>query len=145
MPPAPLTIAVNDLGMQEGVTAKYWLGTKRYPNGYWADLQLTPEGKKAVKLSDGSDTIQWRPESPKDPMYAITVTSVAPVHLKATNLGDVQDLAGTKTVTFTEEAVLSDLPTPLQGIATNPGNDVSRMKTATFALSNGAWTLQSVQ
>ena len=29
MPPAPISINVNDQGMGEGVAAKYWLGTRR--------------------------------------------------------------------------------------------------------------------
>ena len=47
--------------MQQGVHANYWLGTKRYPNGYWADFTLTPDGKKAVKLLEGGDIINGGP------------------------------------------------------------------------------------
>src|ERR1017187_7998879 len=48
-PPAGYNVVVNDQGMGEGVVAKYWLGLKKYPNGYWADFKLTPEGAKLVK------------------------------------------------------------------------------------------------
>ena len=37
-------IVVNDLGMRQGATAKLWDRTKIYPNKYWADFILTPEG-----------------------------------------------------------------------------------------------------
>lgn len=145
MPAAPVSIAVGDLGMQEGVTAKYWVGTRRYPNGYWVDLKLTPEGQKVLKLVGGGDTIQWRPEQPKDPHYAIGIQTVAANHLKAADLGDVQDQAGgTKTVDFDEDVVMTGVPQPLQGIASNPGNRLSTRRTATFALKNGQWTLQSI-
>ena len=145
MPPAAASIAVNDTGMQEGVSAKYWVGTKRYPNGYWGDFQLTPDGKKVVSLVGGGDVIQWRPESPKDPHYAIGVMTVAVNHLKARDIGDIQDQAGGgKAAEYTEDVVLTGVPDALQGIAHNPGNRLSTARTATFVLSNGAWTLQSV-
>jgi hypothetical protein len=145
MPAAPVTIAVGDLGMQEGVTANYWVGTKRYPNGYWADLKLTPEGKKVLTLVGGGDTIQWRPEQPKDPHYAIAIQTVASNHLKAEELGDIQDqVDGTKMVSFDEDIMMTGVPGPLQGIAANPGNRLSTRRTATFALKNGQWTLQSI-
>jgi hypothetical protein len=145
MPPAAASITVDDLGMREGVTAKYWTGTKRYPNGYWGDFQLTPEGKKVVSLTGGGDMIQWRPEGPNDPRYAIGVTTVTTNHLKAKGIGEIQDQAGgTKVVDYTEEVVLAGLPDPLLGIAHNPGNKLSTKRTATFVLSGGAWTLQSI-
>lgn len=144
-PGAPLSIVVNDLGMQEGVTAQYWVGTKRYPNGYWADLKLTPAGAKAMTLPGGGDTIQWRPLSPQDPQYSIALNSVALTHLKARGLGEIQDSGSNKTVTFTEDVDLTALPQPLQGIAHNPGNRLSTKRTATFALNNGAWALQSIE
>lgn len=145
MPPATASITVDDLGMQEGVTAKYWAGTRRYPNGYWGDFQLTPEGKKVVSLTGGGDTIQWRPEGPSDPHYSVGVVTVAASHLKAKGIGEIQDqAAGTKVASYTEEVVLTGLPDPLQGIAHNPGNHLSTKRTATFVLSGGAWTLQSI-
>lgn len=145
MPPAPVSIAVSDLGMQEGVTAKYWVGVKGYPNGYWGDFQLTPEGKKVLTLVGGGDVIQWRPEQPKDPHYAIGIMTVATNHLKAADLGDVQDQpGGTKMVDFDEDVVMTGIPDALQGIAQNPGNRLSRRRTAIFALNDGQWTLQSI-
>jgi hypothetical protein len=143
--PVPTTIVVNDLGMREGVTAKYWTGVKKYPNGYWADFKLTDDGKKLVKLANGEDTISWRPNGPDDPHYAITLTTVAASRLKAENLGEVEDNGNGKVVSFTEAIDLSGLPGPLQGIARNPGNTLTALRQANFVLTNGAWTLQSVQ
>ena len=88
--------AVDDQGMQQGVKAKYWLGTKRYPNGYWADFTLTPDGKKVLKLAAGGDVIQWRPDSPSDARYAIIVVPLVNSHLKARDLGNVQNLGDDK-------------------------------------------------
>ena len=145
MPPAPLSIAVTDLGMQEGVTAKYWVGIKGYPNGYWADFKLTPEGAKVLTLVGGGDVIQWRPEQPKDPHYAIAIQTVATNRMKAAALGDIQDQAGgTKMVDFDEDVVMTGVPAALQGIAGNPGNRLSTRRTAIFVLNNGQWTLQSI-
>jgi hypothetical protein len=146
MPAAPASISVNDLGMQEGVTAKYWVGLKRYPNGYWGDFQLTPEGKKVVTLVSGGDVIQWRPEQPQDPKYVIGLQTTAANHLKARDVTDIEDDGdGGKTVTYTEDVVLTGVPDPLQGIAHNPGNRLSTQRTAFFTLKDGSWTLQSIE
>ena len=142
-------IAVNDTGMQQGVHATYWLGVKRYPNGYWADFKLTPDGVKVVKLASGGDTIQWRPEGPTtDPKYSNYTIIVVPLvlcKLKVRNPGDVQNIADTRTVTYMEDVDVSNLPAPLQAIADNPTNKLSSKRMATFTLDNGAWTLQSVE
>jgi len=143
--PAPVTIVVNDLGMREGVTAKYWTGLKKYPNGYWADFKLTDDGKKLLKTSDGSDVIEWRPETPTDSKYAITLTTVATSRPKVTHVGDVEDMGGAKAVQFSEDVNLDGLPAPLQGIAQNPGNELSTPKHANFVLANGAWKLDSIE
>ena len=116
-PPAGFDITLENQGMAQGALAKYWLETKRYPNGYWADFTLTPDGKKAVKLLKGGDIIEWRPDSPADPHFAVVVESLAPTHLKATNLGDVQTVGDTRVVQYTEAVDLSSLPQPLQGVA----------------------------
>ena len=144
-PGAPFSISVDDRGMQQGVHANYWLGTQRYPNGYWADFKLTPAGQKVVKLSTPGDVIQWRPEGPSDPHYAIVVTPLVSSKLKARDPGDVQSLGDNRTMGFMEDVDLSSLPAPLQDIAHNPGNRLSSPRTATFALTNGAWALQSIQ
>jgi hypothetical protein len=145
-PAAPASITVNDLGMREGVTAKYWVGLKRYPNGYWGDFQLTPEGKKVVTLVDGGDVIQWRPEQPQDPKYAIALQTTTANHLKARDITDIEDDgSGGKTVAYTEDVVLTGVPDPLQGIARNPGNRLSTKRAAFFTLKDGSWTLQSIE
>ena len=144
-PGTVFNIAVNDRGMQQGVHANYWLGTKRYPNGYWGDFKLTPDGVKVLKLQSGGDTIQWRPDGPSDPTYTIIVIPLVTSKLKTHGIGDVQTIADTRTVTYMEDVDLSNLPAGLQAIAQNPGNKLSTQRVATFALANGAWTLQSIQ
>jgi hypothetical protein len=94
-PPQPLTIVLTDQGMQQGVSDKFWQGVKRYPNGYWGDFKLTDLGKKQVKLSDGGDVIQWRPDGPSDLRYAYSMSTVTSNHLKARGLSDIQDVGAT--------------------------------------------------
>jgi hypothetical protein len=143
--PVPINIVISDLGMRQGVTEKYWNGVKRYPNGYWADFKLTPDGKRLVTLPNGGDTIAWRPDGPNDLHYAITVTTVGTSHLKATNIGDIEDSGDGKVVAFTEVKDLSGLPDALQGMAHNSGNTLSTRRHANFVLTNGAWSLQSIE
>jgi hypothetical protein len=143
--PVYATIVIGDLGMRQGIDAKYWQGVKRYPNGYWADFKLTDDGKKLVKLASGGDTIAWRPDGPSDLRYGVTVTTVPTVHLKAQSIGDVEDNGAGKTVSFTEAVDLSSLPAPLQGLAQDSANTLTTHRQANFVLTNGAWTLQSVQ
>jgi hypothetical protein len=144
-PAAGANISVNDLGMRQGFTAKYWVRTKEYPNKFWADFTLTPDGKKAVALPSGKDVIEWRPESADDKNYAITVISVATSHLKAKDVKDPQDeVGGTKSTTYTESVSLDGVPSGLQEIAHNPGNQLSVRRTATFAVDGGAWKLESI-
>lgn len=144
-PGAPFDITVDDRGMQLGVHANYWLGSRRYPNGYWGDFALTPDGKKVVKLPNGGDVIQWRPERPGDVHYAVVVTPLVVSHLKARNVGEIQTLGDNKTATFVEEVNLTGMPDGLQTIAHEPGNRLSTQRVATFTLVNGAWTLQSIE
>jgi hypothetical protein len=142
---APVSITVNDTGMQQGATAKYWTETKRYPNGYWADFTLTPDGKKVVALTGGGSVIQWRPDSPSDPHFVIVIQSVATNHLKPRNVGEIQSVGDTRIASFTEDVNLDGIPQPLADMAHNPGNKLSALRQATFVLTNGAWTLQSVE
>ncbi len=143
--PVSASIMVNDDGMKTGVTAKYWDRSKAYPNRFWADFKLTDAGKKAVKLPDGGDTIKWHPDSATDTRYTILVNAAMANHLKATNLSDVQDeMAGTKTVQFDEVTSVVGLPQPLQDMARESNTRVSQRRTATFALDNGAWKVQSI-
>lgn len=143
--PVNTNIVVTDLGMRQGVTAKYWMGIKKYPNGYWADFKLTPDGQKLVKLASGGDTIQWRPEGPSDDHYSVSMTTVAANHLKARNVQNIDDVGDNKVAKYTEAVDLSALPDPLQAIAQNPGNQLTTTRSATFALNGGAWKLQSAQ
>lgn len=144
-PPVGAAITVHDLGMQQGVTAKYWDRSKAYPNHYWADFKLTPEGKKAVTVTGGGDVIEWRPDSEADKNFSVVMTTVATNHLKARDVEDPQDVVGgTKTAVYTEAVSLDGVPAPLQDMAHDPGNQLSTKKTATFTLDGGAWKLQSV-
>ena len=143
MPGAKLDIAVGDRGMQAAVKAGYLLGLKKYPNGYWADFKLSPEGVKALTVP-GGETIQWRPTAPDDPHYAITMTTVGLTKLKARDLGDVTPAGDNKTVSYTEDLNLTKLPAGIQEMAHTPGNKLNSKKTATFNLVNGAWAVQSI-
>lgn len=147
--PVGVTVVVSDLGMRQGAVAKLWDRTKIYPNRIWADFKLTDEGKKAVKLANGGDVIEWRPQSQNDTSYSITVTTAAANHLKAINVGQPQDemLPGADTakgVDYTEGVDLTGVPDALQQIAHNPGNQLSTKRHADFALVNGAWTLKGI-
>jgi hypothetical protein len=148
-PPSGASIAVNDLGMREGITAKYWDRTTIYPNKYWADFTLTAEGKKAVKLQNGGNVIQWRPESASDANYSIVVVTAASNPRKAHDVTDIQDevvTGGTtgKSAAFTESVDLTGVPDALQGIAHNPGNKLSTKRQADFVLDGGAWKLKAI-
>jgi hypothetical protein len=144
-PPVGVNIRVNDLGMRQGVTAKYWDRTKAYPNKFWADFTLSADGKKAVVLPVAGDVIQWRPESLDDKNFSIVVTTVAKNHLKAHDVKDPQDeTGGTKTAVYTEAVSLDGVPQVLQDMAHSPGNKLSSKHTATFVLDGGAWKLQSI-
>lgn len=144
-PAAPANITVNDSGMGQGVTAKYWLETRRYPNGYWADFTITPDGKKVLKLASGGDVIQWRPDNPSDPNFVIVIQTVATNHLKARNVGEIQSVGDSRIASFTEDVNLDGILQPLADIAHNPGNKLSALRHATFVLTNGGWSLQSVE
>jgi hypothetical protein len=143
--PVPATIVIGDLGMRQGIDAKYWAEVKRFPNGYWGDFKLSDDGKKLIKLAGGGDTIAWRPDGPNDLRYGVTVTTVPTVPLKAQGFSEVQDNGDSKSVVFTEAVDLSGLPAGLQGIAQNSANTLTTHRQANFILTNGAWTLQSVQ
>ncbi len=148
--PVGVTIVVNDEGMGQGALAKLWDRTKIYPNRYWADFKLTDAGKKAVKLANGGDVIEWRPGSATDTNYTMTMTTVAANHLKARDVRAIQDemLANVDTAKgadFTEGVDMTGVPDAVQQIAHNPGNQLSAKRHADFALVNGAWTLKSIQ
>jgi hypothetical protein len=144
-PAAPANITVNDRGMQQGVTAKYWFETKRYPNGYWGDFTLTPDGKKVLKLAGGGDVIQWRPDSPTDTRFVVVVETMAANHLKARDVGQIETVGDTRIASFTEDVNLDGVPDALQNIAHNPGNKLSALRQGTFVLVNDAWSLQSIE
>lgn len=148
--PVGVNILVDDTGMRQGATAKLWDRTKVYPNKLWADFKLTADGKKAVTLPGGGDTIEWRPANLDDKTYTIVVTTVAANHLRAHDLDDLQDevLPGADTAKsgkYTEGVNLNGVPQALQDIAHNPGNKLSSRKQADFALVNGSWQLKSIE
>lgn len=138
-------ISVDQAGLARGVTAKYWERTKLYPNKYWADFTLTPEGKKVLKLQKGGDVIEWHPENAGDKNFTFLVTTVAANHLKAQDFGDPQDEIGsTKSVSYVETVNLDGVPTDLKVMSNGAGNRLSSKHMATFALDGGAWKLQSI-
>lgn len=143
-PAQPVSITVSDLGMQQGANAKLWSRTKVYPNRYWADFTLTPEGKKAVKLDKG-DSLEWRPNSADDKSYALVIQTAASTHPRVRDVAAPQDAGATKTVTFTEAVNLEGVQADLVAIAHNPGNKLSEQKTATFVQDGDHWKLDSIQ
>lgn len=148
--PVGVNILVDDAGMRQGITAKLWDRTKVYPNKLWADFKLTDEGKKAVTLQGGGDVIEWRPANLDDKNYTIMVTTIAANHLRAHDMGDLQDemlpgVATAKSGKYTEGVNLTGVPQSLQDIAHNPGNKLSEKKQADFALVDGAWTLKQIE
>jgi hypothetical protein len=149
-PPAGITITVRDLGMRQGITARYWDRTKVYPNGFWADFKLTPDGQKVLKLANGGDVIEWRPQSPDDNQYSILIITVAANRLKALNVRNVQDevLPGASKAMgadYDEGVDFTGVPAPLVEIAHDPGNRLSTPRHADFSLVNGTWKLQSIE
>jgi hypothetical protein len=149
-PAAGASITLNDLGLRQAVTAKYLSLTRVYPNRYWADYTLTPEGKKALALPNGTGVLEWRPESETDKKFAVVVLTVAANHLKAHDVADIQDetlpgVATAKSATFTEGVNLEGVPALLQDIAHNPGNKLSTKRQADFSYEGGAWKLHSIE
>ena len=148
--PAGISINVTDLGMRQGITAGYWTRTLKYPNGYWADFKLTPEGAKLVTLQGGGDVIQWRPMNPMDSKFSVIVTTIQANHLKATNVRNIhsEELPGASQAMgadYDEVEDFTGIPAPLSQIGHNPGNQISTTRHADFALVNGAWQLQSTE
>jgi len=142
-PAVGASITVGDLGLKQGLTAKYWKLSKVYPNNRWADYTLTDDGKKVLTLAAGGDVIQWRPEPGNDVHFV--VMTVAANHLKGHDIKEIQDdVNGTKSAVFTESVNLDGVPNPLQDIAHNAGNKLSSKRTATFVSDGGAWKLQSI-
>jgi hypothetical protein len=143
-PAVPVSITVNDPGMQQGANAKLWARTKVYPNRYWADFTLTPDGKKAIKLAKG-DAIEWRPSSTEDKSYVVVIQTAQANHPKIKDIQAPQEAGDTRTVAFTEAVNLDGVDSTLQAIAHNPGNKLSEKKTATFVLDGDHWKLDSIQ
>jgi hypothetical protein len=148
--PVGVDILVNDLGMRQGISGKLWERTKMYPNKYWADFKLTTEGKKAVKLPGGGDVIEWRPSGLDDTNYTYRVTTAAANHLKAHDMGELQDemVSGVDTAKsgkYTEGMNLTGVPDSLQQIAHNPGNRLSTKRQADFAFNDGTWKLHGIK
>ena len=144
----PATIAVDDIGLKQGLNAKLWKLTKVYPNNRWADYALTDDGKKSIKISGSGDVIQWRPEEGQKDFHFF-VTTVAANHLKAKDVADPQDdvvanVQTAKSARFTEVYDWTGVPEPVQTIAHNAINRLSTKRQADFALINGAWAVHSI-
>ncbi|MGA3009386.1 MAG: hypothetical protein ABSD72_03920 [Terracidiphilus sp.] len=144
-PAASINIAVDEKGLKTGVDSNYWARTKLFPNRFWADFTLTPEGKKWVKLASGGDVIQWRPENAGDRNFSVVIVTLATHPVKVHDVGDPQDeVGGTKSVSFVETPSLDGVPNPLQSISAGPGNKLSNRHIATFVVDGGAWKLQGI-
>lgn len=144
-PAVGINIAVDEKGLKTGVDANYWGRTKLYPNRFWADFSLTPDGKKLVKLANGGDVIQWRPGNAGDKSFSVVVTTLAVHPLKVHDVGEPQDeVGGAKTVSFVESPSLEGVPNPLQMMSTGSRNKLSNRHVATFVVDGDAWKLQSI-
>ena len=76
----------------------------------------------------------------------VTLTTIAPKHLRAHDFGDVESVGDmTRTVSFIESVDFAGVPQPVQDLAHMPGNPLSAKRTADFTLENGAWKVQSVE
>jgi hypothetical protein len=145
-PAEPISFVISDLGMRKGIVAKYWAETKKYPNGYWADFKVTPDGAKVVKVSSSDNTIQWHPASSSDKTYVVAASTVPTVHHKIKDMSSLEDAgSGVKTATYSEIDVLDALPSGLRDIIEDPNNKISTKRTAIFSLVDNKWQLQSIQ
>ena len=147
-PAEPATIAVDEVGLKQGLNSKLWKLTKVYPNNRWADYALTDDGKKSVKLAGSGDVIQWRPEEGQKDFHFF-VTTVASNHLKAKDVADPQDdvvanVQTAKSARFTEVYDWNGVPDSVQTISHNAINRLSTKRQADFALVNGAWAVHSI-
>jgi len=147
-PAEPATIAVDEVGLKQGLNSKLWKLTKVYPNNRWADYALTDDGKKSVKLAVSGDVIQWRPEEGQKDFHFF-VTTVASNHLKAKDVADPQDdvvanVQTAKSARFTEVYDWNGVPDSVQTISHNAINRLSTKRQADFALVNGAWAVHSI-
>jgi hypothetical protein len=149
--PAPMVLNLDQTGLQDGLTAKYWALSRLYPNNkLWADYTLTDEGKKLVKLASGKDVIEWRQDPKGDFQYEIT--TIAPLKLKAREVKEIRDeiVPGVKgpgkVVVFMETKDVTALPDALQAIArNNPKNKIAAKRQADMALENGAWVFHAME
>lgn len=147
-PAAGAGVYVNEIGLKQGLTDKYWKLTKVYPNNRWADYTLTDDGKKVLKLDSGGDVIEWRPETGNNSHFF--VTTVQTNHFKAKDVEAPQDevvpgVDKAKSAAFSETLNLDGVPQPLDDLAHNAGNKLSSRKHANFSFENGAWKLHSIE
>jgi hypothetical protein len=148
-PPEPVHIYVDYNGLKQGVDAKYWTVVKAFPaNKNWGDLDLTDEGKKAIKLDDGTTTIHWRPdEQNKGHFY---VTTVKATHPKISEVSEPQDdvvpgADAAKSCKFTATSNLEGMPDPVNRMAHATGNILTKRHTAEFTLDNGNWKVHGIR
>lgn len=147
-PGEPITIAVDDMGLKQGLSHNLWKLVKVYPNQRWADYKLTDEAKKSIKLQGGGDVIEWRPEQGHDDFHFFIQTLQAN-RSKAKEVGDPHDdvvpgVDTAKAATFTEAQNFDGIPDPVSQIGHNAINRVTTRRQAEFALVGGNWTLHSI-
>ena len=90
-PPVGVNILVNDPGMLRGVDGQALGADEDVSQQDLGRFQADPRGEEGCVLPDGGDMIEWRPASLDDKDYTIVVTTVAANHLKAHDMGDLQD------------------------------------------------------
>ena len=147
-PAAGAGVYVNEFGLKQGLTAKYWQLVKIYPNNRWADYKLTDEGKKVLTLQGGGDTIEWRPEQGNNSHFYVVTTKAN--HFTAKEVEAPQDevvpgVTTAKSAAFNETLNFDGVPQPIVDLAHNAGNKLSSKKHADFAFEGGSWKLHSIQ
>lgn len=146
--PGGITITVDKVGLEQGLTAGYWKLTRIYPKQEgWADYTVTDAGKKVLKLAKGGDVIEWRPGG--DGEFHFLEETTAAANMRAKEVRDPQDetlpdAQAAKSVKFTESVNMKDVPEPLQKMAHNPGNKLSSKKQADLAYQDGAWKVHGI-
>jgi hypothetical protein len=147
-PAAGAGIYVNEIGLKQGLNAKYWKLIKVYPNNRWADYALTDDGKKVLKLDSGGEMIEWRPDSGNN--FHFYVTTLQTNHFKAKDVESPHDdvvpgVTTAKSAGFNETLNLEGVPQPLVDLAHNAGNKLSSKKTANFSYEGSQWKLHSIE
>lgn len=146
--PSGITIMVDKMGLQQGLSAGYWKLTKIYPKqAGWADYTLSPQGQKVLKLSSGGNVIEWRPGG--DGEYHFLIQTITANTMRAKDVQNPQneilpDAKHAKSVRYTESVNMDGIPEPLQNMAHNAGNRLSSKRQADLSYEGGSWKVHGI-